>query len=80
MNMLLLMKMNIKIKAKVRDSPPPPPLDNFNKLLKLGTSKEAINHKMKMEKKVINPKDLQSVKLKKLLYKDKRIITTRSNY
>lgn len=56
-----------KGKGKGKGIPPPPPIDNFNKLLKLGISKEAINHKMKMEQKVINPKDLQSVKLKKTI-------------
>ena len=52
--------------------PPPPPLDNYNKLLRLGISEEAINHKMKMEKKVINPKDLQSIKLKKTIIQEKK--------
>lgn len=60
-------------KGKGKGIPPPPPLDNFNKLLKLGISKEAINHKMKMEKKVINPKDLQSVKLKKTIIQEKKV-------
>ena len=47
--------------------PPPPPLNNVNKLLKMGISKEAIDHKMKMERKTINPKDLLNVNLKKTI-------------
>ena len=48
--------------------PPPPPLDNkYNHLLRLGISKDAIKHKMKMDKKIINPLDLQNVKLKKTI-------------
>ena len=67
-------------KGKGKGIPPPPPLDNFNKLLKLGISKEAIDHKMKMEKKVINPKDLQSVKLKKTIIQDKELQHNKINY
>ena len=59
-----------KGKGKVKP-PPPPPIDNFNRLLKLGISEAAINHKMKMEKQIINPKDLQSIKLKKTIITQK---------
>ena len=53
-----------KGKGKGKCIPPPPP-NNYNKLLKLGISMEAINHKMKMERTTINPKDLLNISLKK---------------
>ena len=56
--------------------PPPPPLNNyispFNKLLKIGLSKEVIEHKMKMERVSINPNDLQNIKLKKTITVEKK--------
>lgn len=45
--------------------PPPPPTNSYNKLIKIGLSKEIIEHKMKMENVSINPNDLLKVKLKK---------------
>ena len=54
-----------KGKGKVIPPPPPPKNSSFNKLLKIGLSKEVIEHKMKMERVSINPNDLQNVKLKK---------------
>ena len=46
--------------------PPPPPLSNkMDKLLKIGISKEAIEHKIKMERIIIKPNDLLSINLKK---------------
>ena len=51
--------------------PPPPPLNNFNKLLKMGISKEAIEHKMKMERVVFNPKDVLNVNLRKTVVNKK---------
>lgn len=55
-----------KGKGKGIPPPPPPPLDNkYNHLLKLGISEDAIKHKMKMERKIINPLDLKKVKLRK---------------
>lgn len=56
-----------KGKGKGKPPPPPPPLNNVNKLLKMGISKEAIDHKMKMERRTINPKDLLNVNLKKTI-------------
>ena len=53
-----------KGKGKGQCIPPPPP-NNYNKLLKLGISMEAINHKMKMERTTINPNDLLKISLKK---------------
>ena len=63
-----------KGKGKGKPPPPPPPIDNFNKLLKIGLSKEAITHKMKMERVCINKDDLKNVTLKKT-----KIIEKKSN-
>ena len=56
--------------------PPPPPLLNtnpsINKLLKIGLSKEVIEHKMKMERVSINSNDLQNIKLKKTITVEKK--------
>lgn len=55
--------------------PPPPPLNidsSFNRLLKIGLSKETIEHKMKMERVSINPNDLQNIKLKKTVTIEKK--------
>ena len=60
-----------KKKGKGKGIPPPPPLDNFNRLLKLGISADAINHKMKMERKTINAEELKSIKLKKTIIQEK---------
>ena len=51
--------------------PPPPPTNNINKLLKIGLSKQAIEHKMKMEKVTLNVDDLKNVCLKKLFFTKK---------
>ena len=65
-----------KGKGKRIPPPPPPPLNNsnssFNKLLKIGLSKEVIEHKMKMECVSINSNDLQSIKLKKTIAVEKK--------
>lgn len=45
--------------------PPPPPLNDFSKLQKIGLSKEAIEHKMKMERVCIHKDDLKNITLKK---------------
>ena len=45
--------------------PPPPPMNDFSKLLKIGLSKEAIEHKMKMERVCIHKDDLKNITLKK---------------
>jgi len=63
-----------KGKGKGKGIPPPPPLNlnnNVNKLLKMGISKEAIDHKMKMESVPFNPKDLLNVSLKKTVVQKK---------
>ena len=59
---------NFKGKGKGKGIPPPPPpptINNINKLLKIGLSKQAIEHKMKMEKVTFNMDDLKNVSLKK---------------
>ena len=60
-----------KGKGKGIPPPPPPPLNNVNKLLKMGISKEAIEHKMKMERVTFNPKDVLNVNLKKTIINKK---------
>ena len=57
----------LKGKGKGKGIPPPPPLNNFNKLLKIGLSMHAIEHKMKMEKVSFNMDDLKNVSLKKTI-------------
>jgi hypothetical protein len=54
--------------------PPPPPINSkYDKMIKMGIPKDAVLQKMRLEEtpKVINPKDLQNVKLKKTVIKKK---------
>ena len=57
--------------------PPPPPLkieSKYDKMIKMGIPKDAVLQKMRLEEtpRVINPLDLQNVKLKKTIIKEKQ--------
>lgn len=57
--------------------PPPPPINSkYDKMIKMGIPKDAVLQKMRLENnpKKINPQDLQNVKLKKTVIKEKEKI------
>ena len=66
-----------KGKGKGIPPPPPPPPPNtqskYDKMIKMGIPKDAVLQKMRLEEtpRVINPLDLQNVKLKKTIIKEK---------
>ena len=64
-----------KGKGKYIPPPPPPPeVDSkYDKMIKMGIPKDAVLQKMRLEEtpRVINPLDLQNVKLKKTVIKEK---------
>ena len=64
-----------KGKGKLIPPPPPPPPINckYDKMIKMGIPKDAVLQKMRLEEtpRVINPLDLQNVKLKKTVIKEK---------
>ena len=65
-----------KGKGKCVPPPPPPPLkieSKYDKMIKMGIPKDAVLQKMRLEEtpRVINPLDLQNVKLKKTIIKEK---------
>tara|TARA_A100001015_G_scaffold29545_1_gene32825 strand:- start:201 stop:1025 length:825 start_codon:yes stop_codon:yes gene_type:complete len=66
-----------KGKGKFIPPPPPPPPEvesKYDKMIKMGIPKDAVLQKMRLEEtpRVINPKDLQNVKLKKTIIKEKQ--------
>ena len=66
-----------KGKGKFIPPPPPPPSgveSKYDKMIKMGIPKDAVLQKMRLEEtpRVINPKDLQNVKLKKTIIKEKQ--------
>ena len=66
-----------KGKGKCVPPPPPPPLkieSKYDKMIKMGIPKDAVLQKMRLEEtpRVINPLDLQNVKLKKTVIKEKQ--------
>lgn len=67
-----------KGKGKGKGIPPPPPPPNtqskYDKMIKMGIPKDAVLQKMRLEEtpRVINPLDLQNVKLKKTVIKEKQ--------
>ena len=66
-----------KGKGKGKFNPPPPPPEvesKYDKMIKMGIPKDAVLQKMRLEEtpRVINPKDLQNVKLKKTIIKEKQ--------
>ena len=67
-----------KGKGKCVPPPPPPPPPNtqskYDKMIKMGIPKDAVLQKMRLEEtpRVINPLDLQNVKLKKTIIKEKQ--------
>jgi hypothetical protein len=68
-----------KGKGKGKGIPPPPPPNiqsKYDKMIKMGIPKDAVLQKMRLEEtpRVINPKDLQNVKLKKTIIKEKEKI------
>ena len=65
-----------KGKGKCVPPPPPPPPEmesKYDKMIKMGIPKDAVLQKMRLEEtpRVINPLDLQNVKLKKTIIKEK---------
>jgi len=65
-----------KGKGKCVPPPPPPPKmeSKYDKMIKMGIPKDAVLQKMRLEEtpRVINPLDLQNVKLKKTIIKEKQ--------
>lgn len=66
-----------KGKGKCVPPPPPPPPEmesKYDKMIKMGIPKDAVLQKMRLEEtpRVINPLDLQNVKLKKTVIKEKQ--------
>ena len=64
-----------KGKGKFIPPPPPPPIESkYDKMIKMGIPKDAVLQKMRLEEtpRVINPLDLQNVKLKKTIIKEKQ--------
>jgi len=67
-----------KGKGKCVPPPPPPPPpemeSKYDKMIKMGIPKDAVLQKMRLEEtpRVINPLDLQNVKLKKTVIKEKQ--------
>ena len=58
--------------------PPPPPIDKYQKMLKLGISKDAIEQKKTLDR--IQACDLQNVKLKKTNITNKNHKKKNNNY